>query len=150
MVLEECTESSPGYVQGKEKGSTLVLEAIASYDLWIWLAFFGTAGACNDINVLDRSPLTANIMSNQGPEVEFTINGTVRKKCYWLADGIYPKWITFVSSYTHPETKYFAQQQEAVRKDVERAFGVLQARFHMISETVYGCAVQYGGRKQRG
>ncbi|MCH1922784.1 transposase, partial [Shewanella sp. A3A] len=28
--------------------------------------------------------------------------------------------------------KYFAKAQEAVRKDVERAFGVLQARFAIV------------------
>ncbi|KAI5344669.1 hypothetical protein L3X38_012546 [Prunus dulcis] len=34
---------------------TIVLEAVASYDTWIWHAFFGVAGSNNDINVLARS-----------------------------------------------------------------------------------------------
>ncbi|GAB2287602.1 hypothetical protein Dimus_037941 [Dionaea muscipula] len=40
---------------------TIILEAVASYDLWIWHAFFGMPGSHNDINVLDRSPLFAEL-----------------------------------------------------------------------------------------
>ena len=50
-------------------------------------------------------------------------------------DDIYPKWITFIQSILIPEgpkVVLFAQRQEAVRKDVERAFGVLQARFVLL------------------
>ena len=47
---------------------------------------------------------------------------------YYLADGIYPPWDTFVKTIPSPvgnKKKHFYQAQEAVRKDVERAFGVL-------------------------
>ena len=54
---------------------------------------------------------------------------------YYLTDDIYPSWATFVSAIanplTHMESK-FSQLQEFCRKDVERAFGVLQARFAII------------------
>ena len=33
---------------------------------------------------------------------------------------------------SHAKSAYFASQQEAVRKDVERCFGVLQARFAIV------------------
>ena len=39
------------------KVPTIILEAVASYDLWIWHAFFGLPGSLNDINILDRSPV---------------------------------------------------------------------------------------------
>ena len=51
---------------------------------------------------------------------------------YYLTDSIYPKWATFVQSISLPQgpkAALFAQHQEGVRKNVERAFGVLQARF---------------------
>ena len=54
---------------------------------------------------------------------------------YYLTDGIYPKWKTFIQSIRLPQgrkSSLFASYQETVRKDVERAFGVLQARFHII------------------
>jgi hypothetical protein len=43
-----------GVYAGKEKEPTVVLEAVASYDLWIWHAFFGLPGSMDDINVLDH------------------------------------------------------------------------------------------------
>ena len=51
---------------------------------------------------------------------------------YYLADGIYPKWSTIVQTIHQPMSRkkyYFVTQQETCRKDVERAFGVLQSRF---------------------
>lgn len=45
------------YTNGYKKVPTLILEVVASKDLWIWHAFFGMAGTSNDITVLDRSPL---------------------------------------------------------------------------------------------
>ena len=53
-------------------------------------------------------------------------------RAYYLTDGIYPAWAAFVKSIASPQIqkhKLFAQFQESIRKDVERAFGVLQARF---------------------
>ena len=54
---------------------TVILEAVASHDLWIWHAFFGMPGSHNDINVLHRSPLFANLAEGIAPEVNYTING---------------------------------------------------------------------------
>jgi hypothetical protein len=59
---------------------------------------------------------------------------------YYLADKIYPEWATFVKTVNasqsdasqSAEDKLFSQRQESVRKDVEKAFGVLQARFDIV------------------
>ncbi|GJT48315.1 ALP1-like protein isoform X1 [Tanacetum coccineum] len=50
---------------------------------------------------------------------------------YYLADGIYPQWAAFVKSFTvarDERNAVFKRRQESARKDVERAFGVLQGR----------------------
>uniref|UniRef100_A0A0D3CQP1 DDE Tnp4 domain-containing protein n=1 Tax=Brassica oleracea var. oleracea TaxID=109376 RepID=A0A0D3CQP1_BRAOL len=122
------------YSRGSGK-PTIVLEAVASYDLWIWHAFSGPPGTLNDINVLDRSPVFDDIINGQAPKVNFSVNGNSYSMAYYLTDGIYPKWTTFIQSISLPQgpkAALFAQCQEAVRKDVERAFGVLQARFAIV------------------
>jgi antirestriction protein len=46
-----------------------------------------------------------------------------------------PPWATFVKAFQNPQRNkkvHFTRVQEAVRKDVERAFGVLQSRFAMV------------------
>ncbi|GKA04403.1 putative nuclease HARBI1 [Tanacetum coccineum] len=122
---------------GEQRGfpeveTTIILEAVASYDLWIWHAFFGTPGSCNDINVLHRSPVFNDVLEGRAPKVSYVVNGKQKNMAYYLTDGIYPSWAAFVKSISSPQIRkhrLFAQHQEAVRKDVERAFGVLQARF---------------------
>ncbi|XP_048634317.1 putative nuclease HARBI1 [Brassica napus] len=122
------------YARGSGK-PTIVLEAVASQDLWIWHAFFGPPGTLNDINVLDRSPLFDDILEGRAPRVKYMVNGHMYKLAYYLTDGIYPKWSTFIQSISLPQSpkqELFAKHQEATRKDVERAFGVLQARFAIV------------------
>ena len=54
---------------------------------------------------------------------------------YYLVDGIYPLWATFVGTISNlvgQKNGHFAQRQEAARKDVERAFRVLWARFTVV------------------
>ena len=53
----------------------------------------------------------------------------------YLVDSIYPKWLAFVKKIPTPleqKRKLFAKAQQAHKKDVECAFGVLQARFTIV------------------
>ncbi|KAL5177670.1 Protein ALP1-like [Glycine soja] len=116
---------------GDHRNPTIILEAVASKDLWIWHAFFGTAGSNNDIIVLNGSNVFDEVLSGHAPAVQFMVNRTQYNMGYYLADDIYPDFVT--PSQCHKEKKkLFAQRQESVRKDVERAFGVLQSRFAII------------------
>ena len=69
-----------------------------------------------------------------GP-VEYTLNGTSRLMPYLLVDGIYPSWQVFVKGFTAPITekqKLFAAMVARVRKDIERAYGLIKKRFPIL------------------
>jgi hypothetical protein len=136
-----CPTAWRGQFCGRNGRASMILEAVATYDLWIWHAFFGMPGTNNDVNVLHRSPVFDPMTSGRMPPVHYTINGNAYNFGYYLADGIYPNWPTFVKAIRHPyEQKkvYFTQMQESCRKDIERAFGVLQARWAVLRGPAYG------------
>lgn len=132
---KNCPVAWHGQFTGHVKDPTIILEAVADQETWFWHAYFGMPGSCNDINVLNRSPLFANLANGEAPEVEFELNGHKYTKGYYLADGIYPQWATFVKPIHHPESvkeSHFHSAQAAARKDVERAFGILQSQFAIV------------------
>ncbi|XP_057779476.1 uncharacterized protein LOC130998057 [Salvia miltiorrhiza] len=119
------------YTRGDQGEPTIILEAVASQDLWIWHAFFGVAGS-NDINVLHQSMLFNDVLAGHEAVVHFLANNSHHTRGYYLTYGIYPDWPVFVKSFQFPndeKKRRFKVMQEAARKDVERAFGVLQARW---------------------
>ena len=136
---KNCPVAWQGQFQDKDKNRSIILEAIADQSLWIWHAFFGLPGGNNDINVLDRSPLISNMLRGPGKDISFEVNGHIYPRFYLLTDGIYPPWACFVQPIHEPQgekKEYFAKCQEGARKDIERAFGVLQARWEIIKNPV--------------
>ncbi|RWR74380.1 RNA polymerase I termination factor [Cinnamomum micranthum f. kanehirae] len=86
-----------------------------------------------------RTPNNADIKrllsEGRAPSANYSINGHEYTTCYYLADGIYPSWVTFIKTIpclNGPKATNFATAQESARKDVERAFGVLQAHFAIV------------------
>ena len=63
------------YTRGDQGCLIIMLEAVASYDLWIWHAYFGVAGSNNDINVLNESDLFDDLLCDRAPRLEYNING---------------------------------------------------------------------------
>ena len=68
---------------GKSRDATIVLEAVASEDLWICHCFFGMPGTLNDINVLQQSYLFARLASGDAPACNYTINEHKYTKGYY-------------------------------------------------------------------
>jgi hypothetical protein len=124
-----------GQFTDKDGEKSIILEAIADQSLWIWHAFFNLPGGNNDLNVLDRSPLVANLLYGHGNDLTFSVNGHDYRRFYLLADGIYPPWSIFFQPIHEPQgekKEYYSKLQAIARKDVEQAFGVLQARFDIV------------------
>ncbi|GKE85748.1 probable arabinosyltransferase ARAD1 [Tanacetum coccineum] len=99
-----------------------------------WIINTPLLWANNDLNVLYGSPLFDDELADTAPECPFVVNGHTYSKCYYLADGIYPAWSAFVKSFSIARDEKCLQikrVQEAARKDIERAFGVLQALFEI-------------------
>ncbi|KAL7617043.1 uncharacterized protein LOC111882828 [Lactuca sativa] len=85
--------------------------------------FPGVAGSNNDVNVLDQSPIFDDLLSGKTSDAHFTVNGNEYKFGYYLTDGIYLPYSTFVKAFQHPidpRDKYFKRRQEGACKDVER------------------------------
>ncbi|KAI2500464.1 Ribosomal protein-like protein [Fragilaria crotonensis] len=69
-------------------------------------------------------------------DFEFRIGeDRVFHRLWVLVDGIYPELSRFVKTIQEPvghKASRYARWQESARKDVERAFGVLQCKFHVL------------------
>lgn len=141
VVWKNCPVALQGTFKGKEKSSTIVLEAVADHNLRFWHAAFGFPGSCNDINILDASPLHSSFLDGSHSKIDFsfTIGDHCFNNLYYLVDGIYPPISRFVKTISSPinrSERIFAGWQEAARKDVERAFGVLQMKWRMLANPV--------------
>ena len=84
-----------------------------------------------------RSHLYHDIIKGKAPKVTLVVNGQQFDFAYWLADGIYPEHACLVKTVRNPSTrksKLFAEKQKGVPKDIEREFGILQRRFHVLTK----------------
>lgn len=136
---KNCPVYLAGQYTGKGTAPTVVLEAICDADLFIYYSFFGLPGSLNDINILSKSTILSALLSRQFDlrTADYTINGNARDWLYFLVDGIYPPWSIFMSTIPNPindkERKY-KERHEAVRKDIERAFGTLVQQFQILKQ----------------
>ncbi|KAM2111173.1 hypothetical protein ACFX1R_013826 [Malus domestica] len=73
----------------------------------------------------------------KSPQLDYYINDRQYNMGYYLADDIYPKWVTLVQAIPNCKNnaeKCFTLHQEAYQKDIERAFDILQAWWKIIKE----------------
>ena len=124
----------------------MVLEAVCDYNLWFWHAFYGCAGSMNDLNVLRLSNIMKTFLNGDFAALEedagvvpFEIDQAQFRQLFLLVDGIYPKYSRFVKGIKDPlsqQEKSFSAWQEAARKDIERAFGVLQCQWKFMAHPI--------------
>ena len=126
---------SKGTTEGKASHPSIVLQAIAHSDLYCSHLYVGEPGACNDLNVLSRDPYFQAILVGDAGHFSFEVNAQKFDHAYYLGDGIYPKIAIFVRPLHEPTCAIeaeFTASQESYRKDVERLFGAVQARFRVL------------------
>ena len=144
---KNCPTAWQGSFSGAKKKPTIVLEASCDYHLFFWHCSYGYSGSLNDINILNQSHLQRGLIDGSFAAVEsasgtvpFSIGGEQFSKLFFLVDGIYPRYSRFVKAVKQPineEEKRFTLFQESARKDIERAFGVLQVKFKAVANPIH-------------
>jgi len=131
LDCSHCPIAHHGQYQGKEGRPTIVVEALADYNLYVWHAVFGYSGTLNDINIWDTSFLLRSLCNGSFSELDFPfpIGGEIFHELWMLVDGIYPSLARFVKPISVPVGKreeLFSLWQEAARKTIECFFGVFK------------------------
>ena len=79
-------------------------------------------------------------------DIDFGINGEFFTILFLLVDGIYPRIAHFLQTILLSTTKidqFFTSQQEAMSKDIEHAFGVLEKKYHSLVYPIELFNVEY-------
>ncbi|XP_075499122.1 uncharacterized protein LOC142537496 [Primulina tabacum] len=72
---KNCPTAWARQYTGRSGSPTIILEAVADYDLWIWHAYFGMPCSNNDINVLEASTSFSDLAQGIAPPAHYTICG---------------------------------------------------------------------------
>ncbi|GJZ74070.1 ALP1-like protein [Tanacetum coccineum] len=91
----------------------------------------------DNLIVLTNSTSFDNLFDDIAHVAPFEVNAVTFEKGYYMTDGFYPQWATFVKSFPvarDEKNGVFKRRQEGDRKDVEIAFGVLQGRWYIIKQ----------------
>ncbi|XP_042379910.1 uncharacterized protein LOC121972292 [Zingiber officinale] len=146
-ILNNVENHEPYFVQRRNVAGTLGLSSLQKVTATMRILAYGVGADLMDEYVC-WGALTActgngrivrlhgeNLLKGHAPKVNYSINGHNYTMGYYLADGIYHSWSTFVKIIPTPrgrKRQLFASAQESTRKDVKRAFEILQARFAII------------------
>ena len=154
-VWKNCPVGWQGSYQGAKGKPTIVLEAICDYQMWFWHAAFGYVGTMNDKTILDLSPFLEGLVdgtfvNNEKESMPYQVGKEKFDQSFILVDGIYPTYARFVKSMTEPvfpRERTFSRWQESARKDIERAFGVLQGKFQYVQRPLMELRLDKIGRR---
>lgn len=142
-LWKNCPTAWPGQFVGKEEVPAITLEANADDRMWIWHLFVGMLGSTKNINVLQNSNLLDKIAIGRYPiPWNYKKAGQEWKIPYWFGDGTYPRYPCFVLPESHSanaKEAHFSSIQESICNDVERAFGRLQNKWHILRQASRFC-----------
>jgi hypothetical protein len=157
VYWNKCPMAWQGSYTGAKGKPTVVLEAISDYNLWFWHASFGYCGSLNDKTIFDLSPFleklvdgTFSAKEKEAGFMPYKISSKEFNQLYILVDGIYPPFSRFVRGMNVPiyrAEKKFTKWQESTRKDIERAFGVLQGKFQYMARPIDDHGLEQIGKR---
>lgn len=147
LKWKNCPYEEKGQYHNTKEGKLAIIkvEAWCDIDLYVWHWWAGKAGTSNDKTMVAYSPLFQDLFNGMysialSNPFRVTPDGPLRALGFFLVDGIYPRWAIFlqpVHSADNPREGRYTKRQEGRRKDIERAFGVLQARFKVLRHEDY-------------
>jgi Plant transposon protein len=141
---KNCPMGWQGSFKGRAGHPSIVLEAACDHHCYFWHLDYGHAGTNSDINILKASDFYHSFLDGRMEELEadavpYSICSEEFTKLFVLTDGAYPQFDRFVKPLKYPvlpeECKY-SDWQAACRKDIERAFGILQNKFQSIARPI--------------
>nr|GEV72135.1 hypothetical protein [Tanacetum cinerariifolium] len=97
-------------------------------------AFDEVPVANNDLNVLYGSSLFDDELVDRASECPFVVNGHTYRKCYYLADGIYPAWSMFVKTFSvarDEKTLKFKRVQEKILNELSESYKISGANGYL-------------------
>ena len=133
VVWTMCPIAIQGSHKGRYKFPTFNNEASCDSSLRFLHFYAGAPGNLNDLSVLRQGSFVS--LLKQLPKVDIVVGGSSFNFPFFFTDGIYPPWAVLVKAprvaRSEAEGK-FIKKQESVRKDIERAFGILKSRFKIL------------------
>ncbi|KAJ9547806.1 hypothetical protein OSB04_020349 [Centaurea solstitialis] len=154
-VLQKCTsairqlaygsasDASDEYLRMSETTSRDCLENFCKGIIYLYMRQYLRKPTASDIQRIYAMheqvhglPGMLGSIDYKALDSSFVVNGTHYNHGYYLADGIYPEWTTFVKAFRYPHDDerriHFKERQESARKDIEWTFATLQSKWHMV------------------
>ena len=124
-----------GQYQGNQGCPTIVMEVFCDFNIWFWHAVISFPGSLNVI--WGQIPLHQSFIDGTFSDLDFAFEiNEKNSEDFLMATGIYPELAWFVKSFQEPIEKskiYYSKWQEGAQKNIERAFGVLQRKFQVLT-----------------
>lgn len=138
VCWKNCPAAWSGMFRGRKGAATIVMEAIADHQCRFWHFFAGFPASFNEINVLGWPTLLDTSSQGSHPRLpsKSTSMSTPSRTISSTGHMVPNTYACSVPMISEPGTraeKLFVSKQESQRKDVERAFGILQRRWRILT-----------------
>jgi hypothetical protein len=146
--LGKCPEGLRWLCNGKEGFPTLSFFVIVDHNRRVQYVGSAHYGACNDITISKNDPMITSIREGKLRNIEYVLYNkdgvpTLCKGAYLITDNGFPDdWSFMVCPFKDAFQRkdvLWSEWIESIRKDVECFFGLLKARFRLLTK-----AIEYG------